>query len=95
MNYEMFYEVLRDFRKGGLKPEIYDEFVLAIKSLPPISKRKLSDYSVFDKFGLTDISEEDFSAILREVMKRELIKANFVGILKQAQLIAMLIAKDE
>ncbi len=77
MNYEMFYEVIRDFRKGGLKPEIYDDFVLTIKSLPPISKRKLSDYAVFDKFGLTDISEEDFSAIMREVMKRGIDKSKF------------------
>jgi len=77
MNYEMFYEVLRDFRKGGLKPEIYDDFLLTIKSLPQLSKRTLSDYKAFDKFGLTDISEDDFSTIMREVMRRGIEKSKF------------------
>jgi len=75
INHEMFYEVLRDFRKGGLKPEMYNEFMLAVKSLPPIFKRTSLDFTVFDKFGLTDISEEDFSAIMRELMKRGIDKS--------------------
>ncbi|KAA6331784.1 hypothetical protein EZS27_019648 [termite gut metagenome] len=70
INYERFFEVLRDFRKGGLKSEIYDDFISTIKSLPPLSKRIQSDYNVFDKYGLTDVSEDDFASIMREVTRR-------------------------
>ena len=45
-----------------------------IKELPPLHIRKLSDYTVFDKFNLTDITEEDFIAMNHEVMKRSIEK---------------------
>lgn len=66
-----FYEVMKDFRKGGLNPSMYNDFLKDIKSLPPISKRKPGDYNVFKKYNLYDISEKDFSVIMREVIKRE------------------------
>lgn len=77
INYEIFYEIMCNFQKGGLKPEIYNEFISAINSLPPISARTPSHYAIFDKFGLTDISGEDFSVIIREVHKRGIDKNKF------------------
>lgn len=76
-NYEMFFEVFRDFRKGGLKPEMYDEFLLTVKSLPPISKRIPSDYEVFEKYNLTDFSEDEFTSIIREVGERGIVKSKY------------------
>jgi hypothetical protein len=70
INAEKFFEVMRDFRKGGLNPTIYCDFIAEVKKLPNINIRQSSDYKDFDKFNLTDISEDDFTAILREVMKR-------------------------
>jgi hypothetical protein len=77
LKYEMLFEVMRDFRKGGLRPDNYSEFLAVVKTLPPISKRIFSDYNVFDNFGLTDISEDDFTAIMREVMRRGIEKSKF------------------
>lgn len=70
INSEKFFEVMRDFRKGGLNPAVYVDFMKEVKQLPNITSRQSKDYKVFDKFNLTDISEDDFSAIMKEVMKR-------------------------
>lgn len=77
IKHKMFFEVLRDFRKGGLKPENYADFLSTIDALPPISKRTFSDYNIFDKFSLTDISQDDFNSIMKEVMKRGIEKSKF------------------
>ena len=68
--YERYFEVIRDFRKGGLKPQMYPEFIEIVKKLPTIGRRLPSDYWVFNKFQLEDISEEDFPVIMREIQKR-------------------------
>ena len=65
-----FFEVMRDFRKGGLNPKMYDEFILMVKSLPPINKRTESDFKKFKRFNLTPVNEEEYSIIMREVLKR-------------------------
>lgn len=70
INYEKFYEVMRDFRKGGLNPTMYDEFIETIKRLPKIRMRGPFAYNVFDKFNLTDVSPDDFMVIQKEVIKR-------------------------
>ena len=70
INYEKFFEVMRDFRKGGLNPIIYDEFLGMVKKLPQIYLRSPRDYSPFSKFNLTDISEEDNRTIIRELIRR-------------------------
>ena len=70
INYVKFYEVMKDFRKGGLNPAMFEEFLKTIQELPPLARRKEYDYHIFDKFNLTDITEEDFTAVMREVMKR-------------------------
>lgn len=67
---ERFFEVMRDFRKGGLNPTNYADFIKEVKQLPRIVSRKPSDFKVFDKFNLTDISQEEFAVILKEVQKR-------------------------
>lgn len=69
-NYEKFYEVFRDFRKGGINPTMYDDFLQTIKNLPPLHLRNEEDYKVFDRFGLIEVSPDDFTVVLREVMKR-------------------------
>lgn len=65
-----FFEVMRDFRKGGLSPAIFDDFIKSIGQLPQIINRTEEDYKVFEKFNLTDVNEIDFSVILREVQRR-------------------------
>lgn len=70
INYEKFYEVMRDFRKGGLNPTMYYEFTETINNLPKIRMRGPFTYSVFDKFNLTDLSPDDFMVIQKEVIKR-------------------------
>lgn len=68
--YEVFFEVMRDMRKGGITPENYDDFIDTIKKLPEVWKRTPADYEVFKKFDLKDITENDQQVIMREVQKR-------------------------
>lgn len=75
IRYTTYLEVMKDFRKGGLTPNNYENVLEDIKNLPPINKRTLSDFKVFDKYNLTDVSEDDFEVILREVIKRAKNKA--------------------
>ena len=77
INYEKWYEVMRDFHRGGLNPSNYDDILKTIKSLPPISTRTIEDYKVFDKYNLTDITEEDFSVINKEVIRRGIEASKF------------------
>lgn len=69
-NYHSFYEVVRDFRKGGLNPGNFDDFIKTIEQLPPHHERSMQDYDVFNKFQLHDVSDQDFMAIMRELFKR-------------------------
>ena len=62
---------MRDFRKGGINPSMFVDFIKAVKSLPPINDRTDVDYATLDKqFNLTDISPKDASTIIGEVMRR-------------------------
>lgn len=72
LNYERYFEVMRDFRKGGLTPDIYDEFIATSKELPIINKRSLEDYRIFEKFNLIDVSQEDLTIIVKEVTRRNI-----------------------
>jgi hypothetical protein len=74
IKHEVHFEVIRDFRKGGLSPANYEEFIALVRQLPPISKRTANDYLVFSKLKLTDISLEDKSIITKEVIKRGIEK---------------------
>ncbi len=76
-NYERIYEVIRDFHKGGLNPTNYDEFLETVKQLPSLYERQHSDYSVFAKFNLIDLSESDYKTVMREVMLRGIEKSKF------------------
>lgn len=71
-NHLAFFEVMRDFRKGGLKPENFDEFIKMVDSLPPINQRTEKDYNKFSKLGLVDVTQSDFPPIMREVVKRSI-----------------------
>jgi hypothetical protein len=70
INYEKVYEVMLDFHKGGLTKKIYEEFIKTTKLLPPHNKREETDFVLFEKFNLSDVSDEEFATILREVMRR-------------------------
>lgn len=70
IDFEKTFEVMRDFRMGSLNPSNYDEFLETVKKLPNIRMRGPLAYSVFDKFNLTDITEDNFFVIQKEVMKR-------------------------
>ena len=75
VNFELFFEVLRDFHKGGLNPSLYNEFLSTFKQLPCITKRHLSDYMAFKKFNLTDLSDKDFILVITEMQKRAIEKS--------------------
>ena len=75
MNPEKYFEVMRDFRKGGINPEMYPEFIETIKQLPRLGLRRTSDFHIFDKFNLIAISEDDFAVIMREMQRRGIQKS--------------------
>src|SRR4051812_17553583 len=70
INHRAFFEVMRDFSKGGLKPENFDEFMQLVDSLPPINQRTNKDYDKFSKLSLIDVIQSDFIPIIREVINR-------------------------
>lgn len=70
LKYEKYFEVMRNFRKGGLNPQNYDEFIQTVKQLPPITNRTPCHYDAFSKFNLNNISKDDLSIIQREVIRR-------------------------
>lgn len=74
-NHIAFFEVMRDFRKGGLNPENFIEFMQMVENLPPINKRTLGDYDKFLNIGLVDVIQSDFPPIMREVFKRTIEKS--------------------
>ena len=68
INHEFFFEILRDFRKGGLKPEIWDDFLQSVKKF----EKHDGGYELFDQFSLSEISQEDFKAVQVEFIKRSI-----------------------
>jgi len=68
INHEFFFEILRDFRKGGLKPEIWDDFLQSVREV----ESNKGGYKLFDQFSLSDISQEDFKAVQIELIKRSI-----------------------
>jgi len=70
INYVKIFEVMRDFRKGGLNPTMFNEFLKTIQELPPLSTRQPYNYLIFNKFNLTNITKDDSMIIIREVNKR-------------------------
>src|SRR5690554_2361925 len=69
---EEIFKVMRDFRKGGLNPDNFDEFISLMTELPPILSRKNEDYRTFDTLNLIDISESDLSRIFHEAFRRSM-----------------------
>jgi len=70
INYEQLFTVMRDYQKGGLNPKMFNDFMQTVQKLPALFVRQDSHYKVFDRFNLTDVTKEDFTAIMREVMRR-------------------------
>ena len=75
IHYEKFFEVLRDFRKGGLSPSLFTEFISTFKQFLSIKNRQPTDYLVFKRFNLTNISNEDFIVVITEMQKRGIEKS--------------------
>lgn len=74
--YETQFEVLRDFRKGGLNPDNYDDFIKEVRELPPIIQITPNHFTdIIKKFGLIDISEGELIVIQREVRRRSIEKS--------------------
>ena len=69
LKHEVF-EVMRDFRKGGLHPAMYKDFIDMVNLLPTIPERTAFHYNDFDKFKLRNVTKEDFLLIQRELRKR-------------------------
>ncbi|MDH4474348.1 MAG: hypothetical protein QE487_17210 [Fluviicola sp.] len=68
INHTAFFEVMRDFRKGGLKPDIFDQFMADVGSLPKNGELQETHFQIFDKYNLTDVTQEDFDSILGQVI---------------------------
>jgi hypothetical protein len=75
VNNLLLYEVMRDFRMGGLTPVNYADFISEINSLPKIELREEKHLRAFDRFGFKDVTEDDFNTIMREVNKRIIQKS--------------------
>ena len=74
--FEIYFEVLRDFREGGLNPHNYSKVIEEIKSLPPLNMLSKNDLgSLAQRHELTDFSEDDFIAAQRELRKRAIAKS--------------------
>ncbi len=58
---DIFLQVLRDFRKGGVNPKNYDSIISIVKDLK---------FSELSQFELTDISKDDLTSIIREINLR-------------------------
>ncbi len=67
---EEIFIVMRDFRKGGLNLDNYEEFINLINDLPDIAIRKNEDYKIFDKLDLTNVTEAELSVIFQEALRR-------------------------
>nr|WP_288808722.1 hypothetical protein [uncultured Sphingobacterium sp.] len=70
INFKSFFEIARDFRKGGLTPDNFEEVMRLIDTLPPARNRQDSDYAIFNHLNLKDINQQDFSIIIREMLRR-------------------------
>jgi hypothetical protein len=75
LKHELFFEVMRDIRKGGLNPEMYNDFIQVVRSLPPIHQITPEDILKFNQFNLNDISEDDFVVITRKVKEKGINKS--------------------
>lgn len=75
LNHEFYFEVMRDIRKGGLNPEMYEDFIQVVRSLPPIHQITAEDILKFNRFNLNDISEEDSVVIIRKVREKGINKS--------------------
>jgi len=75
LNHVVYFEVLRDFRIGGLNPEKWDEFLALIKKLPIINERREEHYKIFNHLNLKDITMEQSPVIMREITLRSIEKS--------------------
>lgn len=66
INHEFFFEILCKFRKGGLNPDIWDEFICCVREY----EKNRCESDVFEKFDLSDISFPDILSVLSELKKK-------------------------
>src|ERR1022692_255792 len=70
INYEWYYEIMRDHNIGGINNNIFDNFIKAVKGLPPLDLRQETDFKIFDKFDLNNITIREVFFIQSELIKR-------------------------
>ncbi|MGE0087663.1 MAG: hypothetical protein AB7S75_24900 [Desulfococcaceae bacterium] len=70
INHELFFKILSDFRKGGLNPDIWNDFIAVVRKF----EKNEGGEELFQQFKLVDISQEDFIAVHRELGKRSIEK---------------------
>lgn len=71
INHELLFKVLCDFGKGGLNPDIWDEFIRCVRKY----EKNRCENDIFKKFDLSDISFQDFKAVFSELQKRSISKS--------------------
>jgi hypothetical protein len=69
------FDVMKDFRKGGLNPSNYQQFLAIVNSLPPLNIRTPADYLTFLPLRLVNLSEDDTALILKEASLRNMAKS--------------------
>ena len=74
IKYDVFFEVMRDFRKGGLNPENFEKVISILNRLSIFQDITPIHYLELSKFNLTDISDDDFKTIIQEVQRRGIEK---------------------
>ena len=74
IRYNVFLEVMRDFRKGGLNPENFEEVINILNRLSIFQDITPIHYLELSKFNLTNISDDDLQVIIQEVQKRGIQK---------------------
>jgi hypothetical protein len=66
---------MRDFRKGGLNPANFDQFIKEVEELPNLSRRVVDYLDQFDKYHFIDVDQKDFDKIMQEVFRRIINKS--------------------
>lgn len=66
---------MRDFRKGGLNPINFDQFIAEVGELPTLMSRDDKHLAKFDKYHFTDVTQEESDVIMREVFRRIIEKS--------------------
>lgn len=71
INHELFFKIFCNFRKGGLNPDIWDEFIHCVREY----EQNKCEYNIFEKFDLSDISFQEHMTVFSELQRRSIKKS--------------------